>query len=73
MIHIKGILKAKKLQEAYHTFLEFCEMLFLQAVYLKNLAMTLNILDTTTMILTITKTNVINYVIHNPLADVALL
>ena len=73
MIHIKGTLKAKKLQEAYHTFLEFCRMLFLQAVHLKNLTMTLNILDTTTMILTITKTDAINYVIHNPLADVALL
>lgn len=47
-------------------------MLFFHVVYLMNHAMILNILDTTTMKITIPITGGLFYVTGNPLANIAL-
>ena len=52
--------------------MEFQKILFYQEVHLMNQAMILNVLDKTTMIITMTITGSLLYVADNPLANIAL-
>ena len=52
--------------------MEFQNILFFQEVHLMNQAMILNVLDKTTMIITMTITGSLLYVADNPLANIAL-
>ena len=63
---------AIELQETYHTFAEFQKVLLFLVVLLMNQMMTLNIVDTTERIITITIPDTNFYVTYNPFADMVL-